>query len=740
LNAEGSNDLLEIAHEDGSTRYVPFANKGANAYQVFQLGDLKVKRLVVHFQQGGAVAGLNICDFVKPRDVTLAPTPVDAVAAVPVLSKRKRQEKIALQTVIPSIISRIGKMASNFKEVTDAPPREEISGLIIYLDVQSLGLRIWALKQYILDSGFTPTSITILVNPLCMTANLPTGQRCIQYADGIVNWFKSEDFPNIGNTGYGGSDGIKVEISGSTAASASRMVRSKLLLCPPSTPACLLPALGKTGGTKAILMEGTVLKEVSEFFHYMGYSDTIKIVEVPDSQIPPLSAGPSTTAYYTTNGSPAAKVFHSVNDKVIGEGYRKSTFLKPRTTLEEAALLTPHKVLNFLKPKIPDGPDGPHEFNPVYTDYRAKRTKNENVPSPQQILLHTTNKWRISNNVRPSREELEGGRSEHVATQLNVDLDVGFATRVLTQELLGKLTQMRKESMRRIGLTNAAKLADPVKNDDPINPGNNLEIFCPTVTEQSEAVTYSADGIVTTDHEDGKLTTISDGGGTVTFDRNTIQERTTLITRDITGNPYLSIADPRTGNMATFRAADIVYNDESGVPKVNGASAVSLDTTNNVTVLVTDGGTGTASEKSQHKEFTGFSVSTGSGRTPGATIIRHENGYGVRWGERRKSKFYGFLPTEARPLDAHSHAQSFTGTDNLLHQDFVPIPIDTSAGNRVGGSLIGGGDPRNRRLDKFILPAETFQFGRDLEQICQGLRADKVTPSGNVEVGEIMTA
>ena len=735
LNNEGSNDILEISHEDGSTRYVHVTNQGANAYQVLQLGDLKVKQLVVHFHKAGAVAGLNICDFVNPRDVTLAPTSINAVVTEPVPSKRKRQEKIALQTIIPSIINRIGKMASNFKEVTDAPPNEEIGGLIIYLDVQSMGLRIWALKQYILDSGITPTSITVLVNPLCMTANLPTGQRCIDYAHGIVHWFKSEAFPNIGNTGYGGSDGVKVQISGSTAASASRMVRSKLLLCPPSTPACLLPALGKIGETKAILMEGTLSKEVSEFFHYMGYSDTVKIVEVPDSQIPPSSAGPSTTAYYTTNGRPAAKVFHSVNDKVIGEGYRKGTYLEPRTTLEEAALLTPLEVLNFLKPKIPDGPDGPHEFNPVFTDYKAKRTRNENVPTLEQIRLHTANKWRISNNVRPSREELEGGRSEHVATQLNVDLDVGFASRVLAEELLGKLTQKRKESMQRISLANAAKLANPDKNDDPINPGNHLEVFCPTVTEQNEPVTYSADGIVRTNHDDGKLTTISDGGGTVTFVRNTIQERTTTVTRDTYGNPYVSIADPRTGKMATFRAADIGYNDGTGVAKVQGASVVSFDTSNNATVLVTDGGTGSASDKTLHKEFTGFSVATGSGRAPGATIIRHENGYGFRWGERRESKFYGFLPTEARPIDAHSHTQSFTGVDNQLHQDFVKIPIDTSAGNRVGGS-----DPRNRRLDKFILPAETFEFGKDLEQICKSLRAEKVTPSGNIEVGEYMMA
>ena len=735
LGVEGDADIIEIVKQDGSTRYARVKDLGKNSMQWLSLGDKNVKRLVIHFESGGAIAGLNLCDFLVPGKFTPAPTLSPNSAPVPSLpqmaqhSKVKRQEKIALQTVIPSIINRIGKMATNFKEVTDIPPHEEKSGLVIYLDVQSAGIKIESIKKYISASGINPTSITILVNPLCMTANLPTGQRCQSYAEGLASWFKTQDYPNIGNTGFEGGPGIRVQISCSTAASASRMVRTKLLLCLPSTPSCLLPALAKSEGTNAILLARQDEPQVFEFFNYMGASEHVKIVNVDSSTIPSPSPGPSTTAYYTTNGMPAAKVFHSVNDRVIGEGYRKGTVLKPTTTLERASILSPKQVMMVLRPKIPQGGTGSDEFNPVFTDYRAKAKKNEWVPDAAQILAATTSRGTISNNVKPSRDELDGANPADVATQLGVDLDVGFATRALTPALFSKLTTIRKESMKRIGLSNAYILSHPVSDKDPINPGDSLEIYCPPTTEQGEPVKYNPDGTVITTHGDGKLTTVSDGGGTVTFVRNTMKNEQLKVIRDADGKPSQKITDPLTGKEVNFPAMDVYYHDNSGVPKVNGAAVVSFDGRNNATILITEGGTGSTSNKEFHMLFEGTSVATGSGRTPGATVIRHEKGYGFRWGERRDSKFYGFLPTEPRPIDAHSHTQSYLGKEPILHQYFVPIPIDTAEGNRVGFS-----DARNRRLDKFVLPAETFQFGRDLEQICKDLRTDKVQPSGGVEI------
>lgn len=66
------------------------------------------------------------------------------------------------------------------------------------------------------------------------------------------------------------------------AGSASRIMRARMLLCPPAgSSTCLLPALGKYSKTSAILLETPDSKKPSEFFTVDGYrDDRVKIFQV----------------------------------------------------------------------------------------------------------------------------------------------------------------------------------------------------------------------------------------------------------------------------------------------------------------------------------------------------------------------------------------------------------------------------------------------------------------------------
>ena len=59
---------------------------------------------------------------------------------------------------------------------------------------------------------------------------------------------------------------VRYDVVGSTAASFSRMIKARILVCPPGTVMCLLPALGKKPGKKAYIAENPSQKLTFQWF------------------------------------------------------------------------------------------------------------------------------------------------------------------------------------------------------------------------------------------------------------------------------------------------------------------------------------------------------------------------------------------------------------------------------------------------------------------------------------------
>ena len=136
------------------------------------------------------------------------------------------------------------------------PPLESIAGTVIMIDNNSHRIDPSVYDAYIPQQV---TSITILSPPLCATSNLPTGQLCLDYAQELTDYFTNKyvnnpdplAFPNMGATGstrrrlQEGDPPVTSNIVGSSSGMFARPMTAQLLMCPPNTISCLLPALGK---------------------------------------------------------------------------------------------------------------------------------------------------------------------------------------------------------------------------------------------------------------------------------------------------------------------------------------------------------------------------------------------------------------------------------------------------------------------------------------------------------------
>ena len=164
---------------------------------------------------------------------------------------------VPLSVVFKQVRNRLGYAAKIFSNVTDAPPQEHISGVVIYLDPTSKGV---AKELYAPFFPAKVTSISVLSSPLCATAILATGQECLQYARDLVEYFKTI-YPDLHHSGFHGLQGIQYQMVASTAGAFSRMILAKKLICPPATPSCLFPGMSKMidleagFDTSAVIME-----------------------------------------------------------------------------------------------------------------------------------------------------------------------------------------------------------------------------------------------------------------------------------------------------------------------------------------------------------------------------------------------------------------------------------------------------------------------------------------------------
>ena len=157
-----------------------------------------------------------------------------------------------------------------------------------------------------------------------------------------------------------------------------------------------------------------------------------------------------------------------------------------------------------------------------------------------------------------------------------------------------------------------------------------MEVFCPEVTDDGYEIEY--DGGSTRVTKDDTVM-ISDGAGTVTFDKASLTESTIDMPRNAEDSqrPFTFIYDPITQKNITISGSNItinrvdgeVYVKPVGVLMVNNQSAV------NTATLVTEGGSGSLVEGDKQTIYSGTVISTGMNRADKGNVIRTGNGYAI---------------------------------------------------------------------------------------------------------------
>jgi hypothetical protein len=254
-----------------------------------------------------------------------------------------------------------------------------------------------------------------------------------------------------------------------------------------------------------------------------------------------------------------------------------------------------------------------------------------------------------------------------------------------------------------------------------IDPSLQMEVECPTVTNAGMSITYTADGTVLSPH--GNTTTVSSGAGTATITSSSMTTREMTLARDANQVPFTVIFDPVTGQNVTVTGKDVVYNDGSGVPQVDGAGAMSYDSTNHIVTIITDGGTGAASDTSKQTEYTGISVTTGSGAAPGYSVVRSDGGYAERSGGLSPNdEFRGFAETPYSLNDAVTSQIAYNGT--RLDMTDKETYLNQKKYNYYGpNDSRGKNTGYDRRMNTFILDKKAFHgHGQDTEKICHEVR------------------
>lgn len=450
VDIEDNHDFIEVLTVDGAKFNVHARALGNNSVQRLQIKSAGVIRLMLHMQGSGAVSDLGLCHK-SDEDVN---QPVPAYVA-------------PLVGIAAPLRSRLEQVSLNWSNATMAPPNEENAGVIIYIDPTSFGIDKALYTRFIRsDLPITPTSITIMTSPTCMTVNLPTGEPCKDYVNDVYQQIKT-DF-SISNTGFDGEEGIKHEIVCSTAGAASRMMRSRMLMCPPNTPSCLMPAMGKYSHTSALLFETATQKKPTEFFTLVGYNGRVKVAQIagltsPDS----FKVGPAPPANPTTSGgAPAAPIYLTMSEPVDPNGYLASGPTPPFTALSLAISKTPLEVWELIAPTIKSSKTIPND------DPYASHDRPERVPVPSAIMKALQTGTPLDWNYLTPTEELQGGAPQLVSEQLGSVESIGMATRPLSDMVFASQAQARQDSIERIKELHEG-------NSETVHPPMEIEVWCP---------------------------------------------------------------------------------------------------------------------------------------------------------------------------------------------------------------------------------------------------------------------
>ena len=438
-----------------------------------------------------------------PEDETRS---LDA-SAIPVVPNRAIGVA-AFSTVITPFRQRMYHAALEWQNVTDKPPAEEKSGLVIWLDPTSIGLEYATVLAEIVRPV---SSISVLSGPTCATAFLPTGQVCHEYGKGLVEYLKAE-FPGLTAKGYTGGAGVTFKIVASTAAAISRMVLSEKLLCPPRTPTCLFPSLSKIPQMQyAKILEDPNWMKAVDFFTIAGTHGVVSVKVLEESQIPnTYTSDPNRRVQDTVPDQ-----FSHVNAMVDDEGYPEG-ITRPVIAADQAiSELTDQQILDDIAIALNRVDNNPS----VDGDPNVFRKRLEIIPTMDMIQdAIANNKPLTVNDVtimlfpNGTNGNGDGDSPQYRHGELSTDADSGRTAPPPGIEYWEEVNVQRHDSLLRIQAdwetAFYGHISDTPKGGD--DPSTIYEIYCPETTAHGGTITYF-DGVATTTDPDTVIIASKDG-------------------------------------------------------------------------------------------------------------------------------------------------------------------------------------------------------------------------------------
>jgi len=159
---------------------------------------------------------------------------------------------LPIAAILPSITSRVEHMATDWMYVSEPIDKERESGAIVIVDEYSIMMNYGLYSDAI---PFSTTSIQILATASCAHAAAPldSTNSCIEHGRRLKRFFMQ-------TRGLNDAVYVRYDVIASTASILARAAHAKTLVCSPGTITCIIPALGKMEGTKAVLAQASSVK------------------------------------------------------------------------------------------------------------------------------------------------------------------------------------------------------------------------------------------------------------------------------------------------------------------------------------------------------------------------------------------------------------------------------------------------------------------------------------------------
>jgi hypothetical protein len=384
-------------------------------------------------------------------DVLTKNTDVNRIPNLPTVSYMS-----PLSLVIQPLIQRYYHAAVQWRDVTDKPPQEENSGVIVYFDQLTLGINYTTYRNYIPSSA---SSITILSGPLCAKAFLKTGQLCNDYGQGLADYL-AQQFPKLTTSGFKNGPGVIFQIAASTAGISSRLALAQLTICAPHTTSCYLPALSRATGS-SIVLEDPNWGMAIDFFTVTGHQGKVNVVVLDNALIPPLKLAQPPDDPTLDDCS---KKFREVNILVGTEGYPTDVTVPPLPTDAQLSQTSDQEICLSINSRI-------GEF---LSNQNVKSVVIERVPSAQMVADALAKHQAIGLNVNLG----DGWGSNGRHGELGLDADVGLSSPIYGSHYIASLTGYRVDSIARIK-QDYDEESNHQRRTGGNDPNNIFEIKCP---------------------------------------------------------------------------------------------------------------------------------------------------------------------------------------------------------------------------------------------------------------------